>query len=173
MRLSPCNVTLLVIIVAYVSGCRTPSSGGDGPVQKISLELDNQDFATISDQLALSVVESGVLDKALQKPAVIAIGRIENHTRQPLDTDWLVISFRKSLHQSGKAIFTLTGTTNANWIVSGKIMESRVRTGSAVQITFSVSLSLADVQSKVILWTDEKQITKQGNKRDERSAHGL
>ena len=173
MRLSPCNVTLLVIVVACVSGCSTPSHVCEGPAQKETLQLDIQDFATISDQLVLSLMESGVLDKSVQKPAVITIGRIVNNTSQRLDTDWLAISFRKAIHQSGKAVFTLTGTTNVNWVVSGKIMESRVRTGSAVQITYSVSLSLADVQSDVILWIDDKQITKQGKKWDERSAHGL
>jgi PBP1b-binding outer membrane lipoprotein LpoB len=175
MRLSPLTLTLLIAIASIVSGCRTPSSDVDS--QKVMYQLNNEDLTDISHKMALSLLESGTLDEAPQKPAVITIGRVVNKTSQRLDTDWFARRFCTILLKSGKATCAATGwieapsngersrsraeaMMNANWRLSGEISESLAKPGRTTSRTYFVNLTLTDVKANVIVWSDDKEITK-------------
>ena len=147
---------LLMLVVASAGGCRTPSLDCGGQVRKGAPQLDSLDVAICCEYMVESLMESGILDNAPQHPAVITIGRILNNTSQYFDSDLLTTKIRVALYKSGKATCIVIATTNANWVLSGKITESVAKSGRSVPRSYSVILSLADMHANVILWEDEK-----------------
>ena len=132
----------------FMTGCdTTTTTTTEGTSQKLtSSGFDTQDFAVKGEEMVNSLLESGVLDKAAQHPAVIAIGRIVHETV-------LVISYRSyllmkkirvALNKNGKAITDTTGgvLNTLDFTFSGKLIDTDVRVGNKSQHTYTFQLSL-------------------------------
>lgn len=55
-------------------------------------------------------------------------------------------------------------TLGVEYALSFKILDNRVRAGKTRQTTYIFQMSLTDLRTKLAVWEDEKQITKQGTK---------
>jgi PBP1b-binding outer membrane lipoprotein LpoB len=137
------------------------------------------------------MLASGVLERAPELPAAMAVSRIRNNTQQQVDTDSLTKKIRIALNQTGKVVTTTTlgpdgkvedamaadvGAMNAfmsgqkqktilpYYTLSGKLLEDRVRSGSVNQTTFTFQLSLTTTANGLAMWEGEEQITKQGQR---------
>jgi hypothetical protein len=189
---STCTFVLALAVIA-LAGCGSPPDSAtyvdpNGPRTIVSLnQIDIQDFNNASDAMVQSLLNSGVLEKAPQQPAVLAISRITNDTNQQFDMDLLTKNIRVALNQSGKVLTTTTFGANPedktaqeagnmqafmagqpaptrlpDYTLSGKIIATTVNAGDIYQRTFTFQLSLTDIRSGLAVWEDQKQITKQG-----------
>src|SRR5439155_11649285 len=70
--------------------------------------IDIQDCNTAATTMSRSLVNSGVLERAPRRPAVLAMSRIVNNTTQQVDVDLLTKTIRQTLLESGKVVTTTT-----------------------------------------------------------------
>lgn len=187
------------IVLMTLSGCETTSTNAAyvdsrGPETLVAgNQITITDFYMASDDMVNSLVTSGVLDRAPQQPAIMAISRIINDTREQFDTDQLVKKIRVALNQTGKVVTTTTiglggqaedelaaalrakkefieGTSavpdnTPNFTLSGKILQPPIaREGNVRQNSYIFQLSLTETTTGLALWEDEKTITKQFNR---------
>jgi uncharacterized protein (TIGR02722 family) len=188
--------TALASAALLATGCATKNDAryidSKGPETIVSLNAINiQDWNMAADKLVASMLASGVLERAPELPAVMAVSRIRNNTQQQVDTDSLTKKIRIALNQTGKVVTTTTlgpdgkvedamaadvGAMNAfmsgqkqktilpYYTLSGKLLEDRVRSGSVNQTTFTFQLSLTTTANGLAMWEGEEQITKQGQR---------
>jgi uncharacterized protein (TIGR02722 family) len=160
-------------------GTRTVTTLGD---------INIQDWGNAAETMIASLRDSGVIEKAPNKPAIMAISRIVNNTSQQIDIDLLVKKIRVALSKDGKVLTTTTlrlggaedplakdlqeerealgekaATRKPDFTLSGKIIENYVRAGSTRQYSYIFQLSLTD-HNGLAVWEEEKTITKQGKK---------
>ena len=194
------NTRLLALSVVvtpaalFLAGCETGAtytdSKGTGTIVSLD-QIDIQDWNRAADEMVASLLASGVLERAPEQPAVMAVSRIVNNTMQQIDTDSLTKKIRIELNRSGKTITTTTlglggraedplakeaaemqamldgqkkATTLPYYTLSGKLLEDRARAGSTRQVTYTFQLSLTTAKDVLAVWEDEKQITKIGKK---------
>jgi len=183
-------------LALLATGCATKNDAkyvdSQGPNTIVSLDRINiQDWNNAADKLVASLLASGVLERAPELPAVMAVSRIRNNTQQQVDTDSLTKKIRIALNQTGKVVTTtvlgpdgkqedamaadvgamnnfMAGekqkTTLPYYTLSGKLLEDRVKSGSTNQITYTFQLSLTTVKNGLAVWEDETLITKQGQR---------
>lgn len=188
--------TTLAAAALLATGCASKNDAryidSKGPETIVSLNSINiQDWNMAADKLVASLLASGVLERAPELPAVMAVSRIRNNTQQQVDTDSLTKKIRIALNQTGKIVTTTTlgpdgkaedamaadvGAMNAfmsgqkqktvlpYYTLSGKLLEDRVRSGSVNQTTFTFQLSLTTTSNGLAVWEGEEQITKQGQR---------
>ncbi len=152
-----------------------------------SSQISPGEWAQAADKLVANLFASGVLDRAPQKPAIMAVSRIVNDTQEQIDTDSLVKKIRVALNQSGKVLTTTTlglggkaedplakeaaeynqfmaGQKEQSrmpyYTLSGKIIEDRIRRGNNTQVTYTFQLSLTTVSDGLAVWESEQQIAK-------------
>lgn len=193
------NVRLISLFAAvipaalFLTGCGTATytdSKGTGTIVSLD-QIDIQDWNRAADELVASLLASGVLERAPEQPAVMAVSRIVNNTMQQVDTDSLIKKIRIELNRSGKTITTTTlgfggrvedplakevaelqarqsgqkrNLTLPYYTLSGKLLEDRARAGSTRQVTYTFQLALTTVKDGLAVWEDEKQISKIGKK---------
>ena len=179
-----------------LTGCATKNDAkyvdSQGPNTIVSLsQINIQDWNNAADKLVASLLASGVLERAPELPAVMAISRIRNNTQQQVDTDNLTKKIRIALNQTGKVVTTTTlgadgkvedavaadvgamqsfmagekqKTVLPYYTLSGKLLEDRVSSGGTKQVTYTFQLSLTTTKNGLAVWEGEEQITKQGQR---------
>lgn len=193
------RLVTVFIVSLLVVGCasnRAPRDAVyiDSTGQRTVVSLDQiniQDWSLAADELVASLLNSQVLDRAPQQPAVLAISRIVNNTTQQVDTDFLTRRVRIALNQSGKALTTTTfGRAGQvedelaretgemqrfmeddaapmpipSFSLSGKLLEDRAQAGRTRQVTYVFQLAMTDIRTGLAMWEDEVMITKQGER---------
>ena len=146
----------------FVTGCASSSTTVIESSEKLtSAGLDTQDFAVKAEEMVSSLLDSGTLEKAPKRPAIIAIGRIVNNTALHIDTDLLMKKIRVALNKNGKAVTDTTGgVLNAiDFTFSGKIIDSYSVASNKRQHVYTLQLSLTDNQG-LALWEEEKEVPK-------------
>lgn len=187
------SVALLALISLAWTGCssggaRRIDAGGRESITTVG-QVDIQDFVAAAEASVGKLLLSGALDKVPNPPAILAVSIVRNQTGHQFDTDLLTKKIRVKLNTSGKALTTTTvgldgvaedplakqlqgerelvekkkaGVT-PDFTLSGKIIETRARSGDVRQSTFSFQLSLTDKRG-LALWEGEEEITKQGKR---------
>ena len=186
-----------LFVLIFLTGCASTKAGyidPRGTETIVSLnQINIQDWNNAADQLVMSLLDSGSLERAPRQPAILSISRIINNTQQHVDTDSLIKKIRVSLNRTGKVMTSTTlgmggraedplakdaaeyaafmndkpaasTTTLPDFSLSGKLLEDRVRAGKDRQVTYSFQMSLTEVGSGLAVWEDEVQITKAGKK---------
>lgn len=189
--------SIILVSALVFSGCATTQGtyvDSQGPDTLVAgNQITITDFYTASDEMVNSLVSSGALDRAPKQPAVLAISRMTNDTREQFDTDQLVKKIRVALSQTGKVMTSTTvgyggnaedkmaesleakkaylegknysASSKVDFTLSGKIIQPpKVRVGSDRQNSYIFQLSLTEVGSGLAVWEDEKTITKQYKK---------
>lgn len=192
--LKPISLLSSCAMLALLSGCGTNAHYVDSQGTQTIVSLDQiniQDWSNAADQLVGSLLKSGVLDRAPEQPAIMAVSRIINSTTAQVDTDYLTKKIRVALMQSGKALTTTTYGLGGKaeddlakqtmelyklqhndsssmplpyYTLSGKLLENRASAGSNRQITYTFQLSLTQINNGLAVWEDEVNITKQGSR---------
>ncbi|QYY35111.1 penicillin-binding protein activator LpoB [Ruficoccus sp. ZRK36] len=185
---------LLLLMGGCQGGGNASYVDSSGPRTVVSLDKINiQDWENAANQMIDSLLSSGVVERAPQQPAVMAVSRIVNNTTQVVDTNMLTKKIRIALNRSGKVVTTTTFgadgnvedqlaketgayqatmqgnmTTNPSPIpyysLSGRIIEDRARAGNTRQVTYVFQMSLTTTQDGLAVWEDEVMITKQGSR---------
>lgn len=181
-----------------VTGCQTTGnqaryieSGGTESITTLN-QINVQDWRKAANELVQSLLQSGVLERAPEQPAILAISRIINNTQQQVDTDSLIKKIRVDLNKSGKVVTTTTvglggraedplakseaeynafmsgeeqeALPKPHYSLSGKLLEDRVRAGKDRQVDYTFQLSLTEIGTGLAVWEDEKMISKAGRK---------
>jgi uncharacterized protein (TIGR02722 family) len=180
---------LLALVAAafpvLFAGCATDAhyvQTGDKE-QIVSLgQINIQDYANAANDAVKDLLQSGVLDKVPNPPAVLELSRIINNTSQQVDTDLLTQKISMALLQSGKALTKTVDSKAAGYqqeaefvneqkpsrlpdfTLSGKIIETVDRAGNTRRTTYSFQLALNDTKAGVQVWEGEKEIGKQGTR---------
>lgn len=180
----------LAALVLGLAGCGsvpvTKTVDAKGPESINTSNINPQDWANAADQMVQSLLSSNALDKAPEKPAVLAIDRIINNTTLNVDTDLLIKKIRVALTQTGKVAITNTMglgeravvaseaaeldemTTGKkaklkapNFTLYAKLIQQTDRNGGVTQNTYTFQMSLIDTKSGLTVWEEEREIAKQ------------
>jgi uncharacterized protein (TIGR02722 family) len=179
------------------TGCETTNTSAryvdsGGPETIVSLnQINIQDWMNAADQMVNSLLDSGVLERSEQQPAILGISRIVNDTQQRVDMDALTKKIRVALNRTGKVQTTTTmglggkaedplaqsaaqyaaymndqktQTLIPTYSLSGKLLEDRVSAGKDRQVTYTFQLSLTEIATGLAIWEDEVMISKAGRK---------
>lgn len=185
------------LLLFFATGCETTNTGAryiesSGPETIVSLnQINIQDWMNAADQMVNSLLDSGVLERSPQQPAVLGISRIVNDTQQRVDIDALTKKIRVALSKTGKVQTTTTmglggkaedplaqsaaqyqafmndekaSVLIPTYSLSGKLLEDRVAAGKDRQVTYTFQLSLTEISSGLAVWEDEVLISKAGRK---------
>ena len=182
---------LTAALLATLAGCADESAryvDSQGTQTIVSLDkVDIQDFSAAADALLQSLYDSSAFARSPRKPPRLAFSQITNDTSTQFDVDQLLQKIRASVTRSGKAVISVThGTRTDNltrelkaandtgngarktdlpdYVLMGKVLESKARAGRTRQTTYSFQLTLAEAGTGDIVWAEEKEITKQGSK---------
>ncbi|MEM8549965.1 MAG: penicillin-binding protein activator LpoB [Verrucomicrobiota bacterium] len=180
------SFSLMCLSTLLLAGCGGGDAAyvdSDGPRTVVSLDQINiQDWSNAADQMINSLLASGILERAPTRPAIMAVSRVTNDTRQHVDVDLLTKKIRVALNRSGKVFTTTTLDVIAPpedpvaaavsdqrpqkpfFSLSGKIIEVTARAGNTRQVTYVFQLSMTEVPTGLAVWEDEVQITKQGSR---------
>jgi uncharacterized protein (TIGR02722 family) len=187
--------SLVILALALFSGCATNEAryiDPKGTETIVSLNKINiQDWNQAADELVADMLTSGVLDRAPELPALMAVSRITNKTTSQADTNSLTKKVRVALNQSGKVVTTTTMGYGGNvedpmaqelaqmqtfmsgekqqtrlpyYTLSGLLLEDRAKSGNTNQVTYTFQMSLTTTSDGIAVWESEKQITKIGKK---------
>jgi uncharacterized protein (TIGR02722 family) len=183
---------LAAAVLVSAVGCSDQSSvakidPNDPNQSLVSKDVDAQDWNNASAALVQSMLDSGCLNNAPRKPAIMAISRIRNNSDQIVDTDLLVKNIRITLLQSGKVQVTTTlgpdGRTedptatdlqhlhefngdapaagaNPDYTLSGKIISEYTQVGNQSQHVYTFQLSLTDSRTGTAVWEEQRQVGK-------------
>ncbi len=187
------NLVCLAAICAALlgAGCSSSVKYVDSNSSNLIVNADKiniQDFASAADEMMQDLIDFAGADLTGadgEKP-IIAISRVKNNTQENFDVDLLVKKMRTTLTKTKKVYTTTTlnlekgedplaeealemeerttGTnTLHNYTLSGKILQVTAKAGSKIQNSFVFQLSLSDRRG-LVLWENEKIITKQGSR---------
>jgi hypothetical protein len=187
--------SLVILALALFSGCATNEAryiDPKGTETIVSLNKINiQDWNQAADELVADMLTSGVLERAPELPALMAVSRITNKTTSQADTNSLTKKVRVALNQSGKVVTTTTMGYGGNvedpmaqelaqmqtfmsgekqqtrlpyYTLSGLLLEDRAKSGNTNQVTYTFQMSLTTTSDGIAVWESEKQITKIGKK---------
>jgi PBP1b-binding outer membrane lipoprotein LpoB len=131
-------------------GCVTP---------KPPPPIETKDFSRAAAQLVQRLQEKGLFDKVPNPPAKLRIVTPVNNTSEHFDTDLFTQKIRVALNESGKVAIVLNPTMPADYILSGKIISTYVRTNERRERTYTFQLALTDPQGTAV-WEGEEEFTK-------------
>ena len=137
--------------------------------------LDMQDLRGVAIRAVGSLSESGIFDRAPNHPAVLASSSFSNHTSQQVDMSLLTGEVRVALLQTGKVVLTAVEPQAAesslyantlsrpDFVLSGRVFQTIVRTGRSRQSSYVFQFSLSD-SNRLAVWEENVTITKQSKK---------
>lgn len=190
-RLSRAALCVVAAMALAAAGCSNqptvtkvdvndPNSGA-----LTSAAIDPQDWNNAGAAMVQSLLNSGALDNAPHKPAILVISRIKNETSYDVDVDLLTKNIRIALLQTGKVQVSTTAGLGGNaedpyaqeeaqknqflnnapeqehdYTLSGKIIEQYTHVGDQRQHTYTFQLSLTDIRTGTAVWEDQRQVGK-------------
>ncbi len=174
-------------------GCSQPArvieTGGRESVVTVG-DVDIQDLQNAAQGMLESLIATGVLNTAPNKPARLVIDRVVNDTSSSFSTDELLFRMREQLVNSGQAqVITTRGdnpesreaqeelrrramqegrsdfpTLTPDFTLTGRITQLSRAAGRTRQSTFTFRLTLTDVRTGLEAWTRVVDVTKQGTR---------
>ena len=139
----------------------------------VTMGIDTRDLMMAAEAAVQSILDSHVFERGPHHPAVLEIGKLVNGTSQQLDTSLLTGQIRASLLKTGTVAVAdmepeavdssshIKALSHPDFTLSGRVVESRSRTGSITQSTYVFQFSLTD-NNGLHVWEENKIITKQG-----------
>ena len=192
---NPITCLALIFVTMLFVGCgssaRYTEPGGTESIVSIG-EVDIQDIQNAASGLLESMIRSGVLSQAANKPARIIIEGLVNDTSSRFSTDSVLIRMRSQLVSSGLAQVEMGYQVNGraesqvtsqrmrnranlegksasevfkpDFIMTGKITEIRRQAGRNKQYNYDFMLTLVNDATGREAWTDIIPVQKSGTK---------
>jgi len=117
------------------------------------------DFSRVATVLTQRLLEKGVLDKVSTPPAKLRFLTVVNNTTEHMDTSLFSNKIQLALNESGKVSIALNPAMGVDYILSGKILSTYVRTSESRNRTYTFQLTLTDPQGSAV-WVGEEEFTK-------------
>jgi hypothetical protein len=186
------RLVALALLASLTVGCGQKAGyiepGGARSIVSVT-EVNTRDILLTADHMVESLLSTAVLERARNHPALVIVDKITNDTDSRWDTGELLYGIREQLVNSGKAAVVNWGNNaesgvargqldrkvfleggsqsdlpSADFTLTGKVSSRTVRAGNVRETTYTFRLTLWDLNNSVEVWTEQKQITKQGSK---------
>ena len=144
------SITLVLLPLLWLGCVSTP---------KPPPPPDTADASRAATVLAQRLLEKGVLDKVAAPPARIRFLTVVNNTDQHFDTSLFANKVQVALNESGKVSILLNLAMPVDYILSGKILSTYVRTSERRDRTYTFQLTLSDPQGSAV-WVGEDELKK-------------
>ncbi|MEW5800759.1 MAG: penicillin-binding protein activator LpoB [bacterium] len=185
------SVIVTALLGLALFGCPTTVQYGDpGAVDTMTLDFGSTDLQTIAEKMVQSLLVSPVLG---DKRPVLFVSQVKNKTAEHIDTKSITDSISTALLKSGKVRFTAASEINkdlleqleyqqnaglvnpatqkqfgkqigADYMLYGEITSINKSAGRKKDVYYKITLKLADIESGIIEWADEKEIRKGSQK---------
>jgi hypothetical protein len=181
---------LAALAAALLFGCKTVSYDDPNKVETVTADFGSTDLQTIAAAMCESLLRHPSI--AGDRSPVVYFGGVENATSEHIDMKAVADTIRTSLARSGKVRFTAdrsgqmeiqdqiafqTGEyvdpatakkkgrqIGAEYVLAGRFASIVKKDDSRKDVYYLFTLSLENIESALIEWTDQKEIRK-GEKR--------
>ena len=180
--------TFAVVGVALAGCTKQVTYGSPEQVETLTPEFGSTDLQMIASKMVQSLlVHPAITSKP--KPPLLYVAPVKNKTDEHIDTQSITDKISTTLIQSGKVQFTAmadipkelvdqleyqnkSGLVNpstakpvgkhvgADYMLAGEITSIVKKSGSTKDYYYKITLKLANIQTAVIEWQDEKEIRK-------------
>jgi uncharacterized protein (TIGR02722 family) len=183
--------TALGVIPAVLAGCGggNVSYGDADAVETMTVDFGSTDLQMIAAKMVDSLLVHPVLSDGARP--VVAVSQVRNKTAEHIDVKAVTDKIRTALVRSGKVRFAareineellseleyqqsgfvkpetarkLGEQTGVQYLLFGEVMSITKKAGRKQDVYYKITLNLADVQSGIIEWADEKEIRKGAKK---------
>lgn len=176
-------------VALALTGCsKQVTYGNPEQVETLTPEFGSTDLQMIASKMAQSLLASPVIT-GKPKPPLLYVAPVKNKTDEHIDTQSITDKISTTLIQSGKVQFTAmadipkelvdqleyqnkSGLVNpstakpvgrhvgADYMLAGEITSIVKKSGSTKDYYYKITLKLANIETAVIEWQDEKEIRK-------------
>ena len=161
-------------------------------VRLLDDKFNENDLKLLSQEMADSLLKSGALTARASK-SVLQMERIRNKTHEHIDTKSISDSIRTGLLKTGRVYFSnkeerevrdeeidyqnksgrirkdtrKSGSrgVGADYMISGDLISNVQEVGSRKLVFYRLTLNMTDLESGLIVWSDEKPIRKRYKKK--------
>jgi len=179
-----------VIGAVSLSGCASTMQYGDaGSAKPVSVEFGSSDLQQIAETMVDSMMTfPPIVEMTSARRPVVSVDRVKNKTLQHIDTESITDSIRAKLIRSGKFRF-IDRTTDAQtieelntqqdsglvdkqsaikfgqqlgaeFLLTSNFSEIRQKAGSTTDVYYKFTMSLKNLKTGILEWSDEKEIRK-------------
>jgi uncharacterized protein (TIGR02722 family) len=183
-------VTAAVISACSLSGCASTIQYGDaGSTKPVSAEFGSSDLQQIAEAMVDSLITfPPMVELAASRRPVVSVDKVKNKSMQHIDTESVTDSIRTRLIRSGKFRF-IDRTTDAQtieelktqqdsglvdkktaidfgqqigaeFLLTANFSEIRQKAGSTTDVYYKFTMSLKNLKTGILEWSDEKEIRK-------------
>lgn len=183
-------MAVLTLSVATISGCASTMQYGDaGSAKPISTEFGSSDLQQIAEAMVDSMITfPPLVELTTGRRPVVTVDKVKNKTMQHIDTESVTDSIRAKLLRSGKFRF-IDRTTDAQaidemktqrdsglvdqknavkfgqqfgaeFLLTSNFSEIRQKAGSTTDVYYKFTMSLKNLKTGILEWSDEKEIRK-------------
>jgi len=173
-----------------LGGCASTMQYGDaGSAKPISTEFGSSDLQQIAETMVDSMlIFPPMVELTASRRPVVSVDRVKNKTMQHIDTESITDSIRTKLIRSGKFRF-IDRTTDAQtieelktqqdsglvdknsavkfgqqigaeFLLTSNFSEIRQKVGSTTDVYYKFTMSLKNLKTGILEWSDEKEIRK-------------
>ena len=181
---------LLALGAFFLSGCASTMQYGDaGSAKPISTEFGSSDLQQIAESMVDSMIAfPPLVEMTSSKRPVVSVDKVKNKSMQHIDTESVTDSIRAKLLRSGKFRF-IDRTTDAQtieelktqqesglvdkksaiefgqqlgaeFLLTSNFSEIRQKAGSTTDVYYKFTMSLKNLKTGILEWSDEKEIRK-------------
>jgi hypothetical protein len=180
----------LLLLLALLAGCASKVQYGDaGSATPLSVDFGSSDLQQIAEAMVDSLLTfPPIVEMTAQGRPVIAVDRVKNKTMQHIDTESITDSIRAKLIRSGKFRFIDRTTDDAlieelsiqqdsglvdprtavafgqqigaEFLLTANFSEIRQRQGSITDTYYKFTMTLRNLKTGILEWSDEKEIRK-------------
>jgi len=163
--------------------------GDAGSAKPISTEFGSSDLQQIAEAMVESLVSfPPMVELTSQRRPVVLVDRVKNKTMQHIDTESITDSIRTKLIRSGKFRFIDRSTDAAaveeiktqqesglvdkktavdfgkqvgsEFLLTSNFSEIRQKSGGTTDVYYKFTMSLKNLKTGILEWSDEKEIRK-------------
>ena len=173
-----------------LSGCASTMQYGDaGSAKPVSTEFGSSDLQQIAEAMVDSMITfPPMVEMTSSRRPVVSVDKVKNKTMQHIDTESVTDSIRAKLLRSGKFRF-IDRTTDAQtieelktqqdsglvdkktavnfgqqigaeFLLTANFSEIRQKVGSTTDVYYKFTMSLKNLKTGILEWSDEKEIRK-------------
>ncbi len=173
-----------------LGGCASTMQYGDaGSAKPISTEFGSSDLQQIAETMVDSMlIFPPMVELTASRRPVVSVDKVKNKTMQHIDTESITDSIRAKLIRSGKFRF-IDRTTDeqtveelktqqdsglvdkktavqfgqqigAEFLLTSNFSEIRQKVGSTTDVYYKFTMSLKNLKTGILEWSDEKEIRK-------------
>lgn len=178
------------IIIFTIFGCAPRVRYGDaGAVETLTIDFGSSDLQMVAEKM----VSSLLVHPATNDRPVIYVSKINNKTAEHIDTKSITDKIKTALLKSGKVRFTAISDVKdelidqlkyqnqsgmvdsstskkigrqigADFILYGTVMSITKKAGRTTDVYYKFTLELADLETGLIEWAEEKEFRKGAKK---------